>query len=215
MALTLDERWVTADPAQMAEWFVDISRERLAMIYDDLDVLPAIPLTLVEGSQLLPELLPDGVKAVFLLSTAEFQAQAIGDRPFDLPMSDPARALWNRLHRDWLLAERIRRGAVERGLHVIEVDGSRDANRVAQDVESELPRIEPARDLATVRRWENAAVAHQLRLWLASGEGPAVVREYPFACECGRPGCCDTVELAVSRFDEIADSGEAVTAAHG
>ena len=214
MALTLDERWVTAEPPQMVAWFVEISRERMAMIADDLGSLPPEPLTLVEGPQLLPELLPDGASAVFLLSTADFRRRAIGERSFTLPVNDPNRALQNRLERDRLLAERVRVGAAERGLRVIEVDGSQDVDGAAREIEPDLPQVEPARDVAAIRRWENMAAARQIRLWVASGEGPAVAPEFPFACECGRVGCCEVVELAVPRFDAHVESGDNVVG-HG
>ena len=212
MALTLHERWVTAQPSTMVEWFVEISRERIAMITHDLGALCDEPVTLVEGPQLLPELLPDGARAIFLLAAEAFRRDAIGRRPFTLSVADLERAQRNRLERDRLLAEHIRAGAADRRLRVIEVDGSRTIEEVARDVGAELGSCEPAPDVTAVRRSENAARARQIRLGVASGEGPEVAPLEPFGCECGRLGCCEIVELAVDRFDARVAAGEAVLA---
>jgi len=212
MARSLDERWVEAEVAHMAEWFIEISRERLAMVWDDLAELPAVPPVIVEGPQILPELLPAGSTAVFLFSTADFRRRAICERPFTLPVSDPDRARENRLERDVLLAGRIRVEAERQGHTVIDVIESTDADAVAEIVAQMIPQHAPLglRELAAVRRWENEAVANQLRLWLASGEGPHALPAYPFACECGRLGCCDRVELSVDAFAELTARGETV-----
>ncbi|MCP9485121.1 MAG: hypothetical protein MSC30_04625 [Gaiellaceae bacterium MAG52_C11] len=206
LARSLDERWVDAEPAQMVDWFVEISRERLALVEEDLAKLPAQPPVLVEGPQVLPELLPASAAAVFLFSTAEFRRRAIGTRPFTLPVSDPERARENRLARDTLLAERIRAAAALRGDRVIDIEPAGDADAVAEIVAAQIPEhpLLGEAERAAVRRWENDATATQLRLWLASGEGPRELTSYPFACECGRLGCSDRVELAVEAFTELA-----------
>jgi hypothetical protein len=70
------------------------------------------------------------------------------------------------------------------------------------EVESllELPKGEA--DLQAIRRWENEAVAANIRAWLAS---PDVTREhhpgYPFGCECGRFGCDELVVLTIEAFE--------------
>ena len=48
--------------------------------------------------------------------------------------SDPARAQANRIARDRLVAQDAVRRAMEHGVRVIEVDGSRDAFAVADEV---------------------------------------------------------------------------------
>jgi hypothetical protein len=208
MAMSLDERWVAPDPAEMAEWFVDISRERMAMIAEDLDALPDEPLTIVEGPQLFPELLPERACSVFLASTDRFRVETgLATRPFGMPVSDPEAAQRNRVARDRLLSERIRLSAAASCSRVIEVDGSKTADEIAAEVEELLPSHQPASDVRSVRRWENAAVARQLRLWVESGEGPAVARPFPYACECGETGCCLTLELPLERFDALVAEG--------
>ena len=77
------------------------------------------------------------------------------------------------------------------------MDGSRD---LVAEIEALLEIPEGAVDLAAVRRWENEAVAANIRAWLASSE---VTRHsgYPFGCECGLPGCGETVQLTVEEFE--------------
>jgi hypothetical protein len=58
-------------------------------------------------------------------------------------------------------------------------------------------------DLAPVRRWENEAVAANLRAWLASSEALPEYSGYPFGCECGRLGCGETVQLTIEEFEEV------------
>ncbi len=123
MALSLDERWVEASPDQMVEWFVAISRDRMAMILDDLAGLPDEPPTVIEGPQVLPELLPPGSSAVFLIPTPEFRREALAQRPLTIPVSDPIRAHENRLERDRILTRRLHESAQEAGFPVVIVDG--------------------------------------------------------------------------------------------
>ena len=52
-----------------------------------------------------------------------------------------------------------------------------------------------------MRRWENDAVASNLRSWLASLQAPDFeLPPYPFACECGRVGCGDRVPLTLEEY---------------
>jgi hypothetical protein len=157
---------------------------------------------LVEGPQVVPDLLPEGARAVFLIPTPEFQRTTLSVRP--MPSSDPAQALANRLVKDRLYAERVAGIARERGFTVIEVDGSRPPDEIAEQVEAEFgdffATAEPV-DLPGVRRWENEKIARNVRAWLASGDhrisGEITA---PFACECGRLGCAERVELGLSAF---------------
>jgi hypothetical protein len=57
-------------------------------------------------------------------------------------------------------------------------------------------------DLRPVRRWENEAVASNVRSWLASLQAPAErPPPYPYVCECGRRGCCERVPLTLAEYD--------------
>ena len=201
-----DEQWLETPPEVQATEFEEVSRRMMRFALDDLAALPDVP-TVVEGPQILPDLVPDGDQAVFLDPTPKWQRAVLLPRP--MPSSDPDRALANRLVKDRLYADRVAALAHERGFPVLAMDGTRD---LASEVESLLDVPEGAADLHAVRRWENEAVAANIRAWLASPEGP---RErdhaYPYGCECGNRGCGETVRLTVEEFD----GGERVlSAAH-
>jgi hypothetical protein len=115
-----------------------------------------------------------------------------------MPSSDPDRALAARLVKDRLYADRVSALARECGFPVLAMDGERD---LVSDVESLLDVPEGAADLGAARRWENEAVAANIRAWLTSPEAPAEDSGYPFACECGRRGCGGTVHLTIEEFD--------------
>jgi hypothetical protein len=161
----------------------------------DLAGLPDVP-TVVEGPQILPDLVPQGDQALFLDPTPEFQREVLEPRP--MPSSDPARALGARLVKDRIHADRVASLAREHGFPVLVMDGSRD---LVAEAESLLEIPAGAVDLRAVRRWENEAAAANIRAWLASPEAPLEHAGYPFACECGRRGCEATVQLTLEEFD--------------
>jgi hypothetical protein len=191
-----DEQWLETPPEVQAAEFEETSRRMMRFALDDLATLPDAP-TVIEGPQILPDLVPDGDQAVFLDPTPEWQRAVLLPRP--MPSSDPGRALENRLVKDRLYADRVAALARECGFPVLSLDGERD---LVAEVESLLDVPEGAADLQAARRWENEAVAANIRSWLASPEAPREYSGYPFACECGRRGCGDTVQLTIEEFDE-------------
>jgi hypothetical protein len=190
-----DEQWLETPPEVQATEFEETSRRMMRFALDDLAVLPGAP-TVVEGPQILPDLVPPGDQAVFIDPTPEFQRAVLEPRP--MPSSDPARALGNRLVKDRLYADRVAGLARERSFPVLVMDGSRD---LLAEVESLLYLPDGAADLAGIRRWENEAAATNIRAWLDSPEAPREHLGYPFACECGRRGCGETMELTIEEFD--------------
>jgi hypothetical protein len=191
-----DEQWLETPPELQAAEFEEVSRRMMRFALDDLAGLPDAP-TVVEGPQILPDLVPDGDQAVFLVPTPEWQRTVLVPRP--MPSSDPDRALANRLVKDRLYADRVAELADERGFPVLEMDGTRD---LVAEVESLLDVPEGAADLRAVRRWENEVTAANLRAWLVSPEAPRELdHAYPFGCECGRRGCGETVQLTIEEFD--------------
>jgi len=198
-----DVAWLERTPATQAADFERVSRLMLGYVLEDLPSLPAQPAVLVEGPQVVPDVLPDGARALFLIPSPEFQHTNLSVRP--MPSSDPARALANRLVKDRLYADRVAELARERGYTVIFVDGTRPPEEIRAQAEDEfrgfLAASEPA-DLPGVWRWENEKIARNVRAWVASGDhrtsGEMTI---PFACECGRLGCCERVQLTLAAFD--------------
>ena len=167
-----------------------------------VSALPEQPSVVVEGPQVLPDLLPTGAKAVFLIPTLGFQRSVLSPRP--MPSSDPQRALEARLVKDRLYADRVAALARERGFRVINVDGSQAPDEVQAQVEDEFADLlhasEP-RELGDVRRWENENMARNLRAWASSGDVRTSTEiAFPFACECGRLGCDARVSLTLPQI---------------
>jgi hypothetical protein len=190
-----DEQWLETPPEVQAVEFEETSRRMMRYALDDLAELPAEP-TVVEGPQILPDLVPSGEQAVFLDPTPEWQRSVLVPRP--MPSSDPARALEARLVKDRLYADRVAALAREQGFPVLEMDGNRE---LADDVEALLDIPGNASDLAAIRRWENEAAAANIRSWLVSPEAPQEHPGFPFACECGRLGCDEVVVMTIEEFD--------------
>ena len=199
-----DVQWLEWTPATQAADFERVSRFMLGYVLEDLRGLPPQPPVVVEGPQIVPDLLPEGANAVFLLPSPEFQRATLSPRP--MPSSDPARALAARLVKDGLWAERVAALAAERGFPVVRVDGSRPADEIRADVEERFAHVlaaaEPV-DLAPVRRWENDNLARNLRAWVATDDllGSAGTA-FSFACECGRRGCAERVRLTLAEYAE-------------
>jgi hypothetical protein len=186
---TLDELWVESTPEELADRFEDDARQRFELVLADLDALPRDVPVLVEGPQLLPEL----VDGVFVVAGPELQRELVRGRGSDLyaRTSDPQRALANRLERDAILAERLRRS----GGRLVEI----------QSVEATLPALErhfgphlrPAGNGALARRRdENDVRLRQLRAHLEAIAGDPQ-RTLQLECECGLPGCEQILTLSL------------------
>jgi hypothetical protein len=143
LAMSMDERWVTRSPEQMVDETLASFRERFEMVLDDLAALDA-DRVIADGFGLLPELvapvIADPRQAIFLLPTPPFREWALAQRGWVTieGTSDPARARANRLVRDGLLTDHVRRSAATLGLRVIEIDGSRSLNDVIASAEEHL-----------------------------------------------------------------------------
>jgi hypothetical protein len=190
-----DEQWLETPPEVQAAEFEETSRRMMAYALEDLVQLPDVP-TVVEGPQILPDLVPAGDQAVFVNPTPEWQLEVLSAR--SMPSSDPARALANRLVKDRLYTDRVAALAQACGFPVVEMDGTRE---LAAEVDSLLDVPDNATDLAAIRRWENEAVAANIRAWFSSPEAPREQHSYPFACECGRPRCDELVPMTIEEFD--------------
>jgi len=195
---TPDEQWLGMTPVEQAADFEALTRRRWRLIVADLDTLPTDPPVIVEGPQVLPDLIPAGDRAVFLVGTPEWQRSVLVKRP--LPeTADPARALENRIEKDRLYGERVVALAGARGFPVISIDGT----RTPEDIAEEIPGLpDPGPGVSAARRWENRIVADNIRRWMVSSHRtPDVPQAWPFACECGRPTCTSMVTRSIAEFD--------------
>ena len=140
---SVEERWIQSTAEELFHGVLDTNDERFPMILDDLCAMPARPMILVEGPRLFPKLvepwLTSPQQAIWLLPTPEFARESVARR--DKPQgrfqtSDPQRYRDNFLGRDALLAEYIRREVSARGLTMIEVDGSRSPDELADQIDT-------------------------------------------------------------------------------
>jgi hypothetical protein len=139
---TLDEVWVRRTPEQMAEEAIQGFRAGFEWALDDLRALDGARPVIAEGWGLRPELvaplLDSPRRMVVLTPTEAFRRHQLETLPRAAvfsraaQVSDPARAQANRVARDRLVAEDAVRRAREAGIRVIEVDGTLDAEAVAQ-----------------------------------------------------------------------------------
>jgi hypothetical protein len=188
-SLTPDERF-GRPPDVLAGEFLDYTREQFELVLEDLRAFPDSPPIVAEGPQLLPEL--TGPRSVFVVPTEEFQRVGLFRRqPGRRPQV---------VERDALLARAIRQQAEKLGRKVIEVDGSLGPDELVGELEAlfastfEAPRA-PV-DLAAMRHEENTVVTENL---VAAG-----VPSHAYACECGRSGCTERVELTPAEFSATA-----------
>jgi hypothetical protein len=206
--MTPDEQWLGMTPAEQAADWEAQARARFPLVVEDLSRLASRPPMVVEGPSVVPDLLPDGATAAFLRPTAEFQRRVLEPRGMP-PTSDPARTLENRIEKDRLFAERLVALAEACGFPVIDVDGTRPPDELADAVEAALGPLGPsavsAERLGRARRWQNETFGANIRAWLASDDAHAGAAEeaLAFVCECGRRGCAEVVRLTIAEFDAI------------
>jgi hypothetical protein len=140
-------------PSALAEQSLASFADRLEFVFDDLRALTGPHPLLAEGFGLRPEALaplldaPD--RMIVMVPTEEFRQHQIRTLPragaLSVEASDPVLAQANRVDRDRLLAEHAVRAAQKYGVHVLEVDGSRDAEAVADEVAQHLAAYLPLR----------------------------------------------------------------------
>jgi 2-phosphoglycerate kinase len=130
--MSMDERWVHRDPAEMLHTFPWFEGAGFDLLLEELLASTGRGPVLVEGFRAIPRLvaplLESGGRGVWLLPTPERRAAVLRDRAADRAFwtrtSDPERALANVLERDRLFTERVGNEARSLGLPVVEVDGS-------------------------------------------------------------------------------------------
>lgn len=139
---TPDSVWLDSTPQDMAEQTVAGFAVRFEWALDDLRGLYSERPIIAEGWGLRPELvaplLESPQRMIVMVPTEDFRQHQLSTLPRAAAMgtstSDPERAQANRVARDRLVAEDAVRRAAESGIRVLEVDGSRDAEAVADAV---------------------------------------------------------------------------------
>ena len=224
--MTPDERWVMTPPERMAEHSLDMNADRFRLMLEDIRAFPDSPLIVVEGTPLLPwlaaPLLESRMHAVWLLPTPDFERDLLAARPttsFDAT-SEPTRAAENRIQRELRVARAIERGANELGLRTLRIDGTRDLAAMERavlksfaDAIARGPRAATGEARSALRRDENGSLLRQILTYLErvpEAGRPADV-EYPFACECGRSGCREVVETAISEYARLENASQPLT----
>lgn len=137
-----DEIWVRATPEQMAAQTLSNFVESFGWVLDDLRALVSGRPVLAEGWALRPDLVApiadSPSRMVVMVPTEEFRQHQLRALPrastFSHDVSDPARGQRQRIERDRLIAANAVSSARRLGIQVIEIDGSQDADAVAQRV---------------------------------------------------------------------------------
>ena len=211
-SLTPKERLVDASPEDMVA--MTLHAERARMVVDDVRALPQSPMIVAEGSTVPASVVSAGVAApsrsIWLLPTRELQLAQRGEQGGE---SNKDRAFV-------LLAEQIERNAVEHGVPILRVDGSRGVDEIYAVVEELFadaltagPRAETPEERRALLRYANDAVVAQARGFLSRVGTPADLEVFTrvFVCECGNPRCEEDLEMPVAAFERAAAAG-AVTA---
>lgn len=144
LAMSMDERWVLRDPAEMLETFHWFAGEGFDLVVADLLDRPRDRIVVVEGFRLLPGPVLSLVggtpgRAVWLLPTPEFRRRVFRERGPEGDVagrtSDPPRALANLLARDPLFTARVGDELADRAPEaVVTVDGRRPLDALVDDV---------------------------------------------------------------------------------
>ena len=130
LSMTMDERWLSSQPAAMLESFHWFAGEGFHLVVDDVVELVDHGPVVAEGFRLLPglvaPLLDDSRDAVWLLPAPAFRRMAFERRgslwTIAGKTTDRQRALDNLLERDRLFTNRLRKELVRLGLAAIDVE---------------------------------------------------------------------------------------------
>jgi len=126
----MDERWVNRSPQTMLDTFQWFRGEGFGLIVEDLQKLPPDQAIVVEGFNLLPELvkplLSHPSQGLWPIPTPEFRLAAFKSRgtlwSIAEKTSNPERALSNLLERDRLFTIRLQEVIEKVGVPSINVD---------------------------------------------------------------------------------------------
>jgi shikimate kinase len=170
-SLTMDERWVHAEPERMLEWFVAHSRHRFRLILEDLRELPDAPAVIVEGPQLFPRFVSAVIgspqQALFLRPDLEGMRERLLARGPMEATSDGVRARENATARDVLIARLFEREARELRFSTVAVDAPLEVmiERAVAMLAPVVERLPRGGDLVAVRQYEEEVLQTQVRLY--------------------------------------------------
>lgn len=130
--MSMNEVFFTRDVAEQLDVYTGCLREDFNYVLSDLEGSGAGPIV-VEGNQLLPALVAPLLKpmdkAIWVIPAEPFQREQYSKREWIQGIlqatENPELSFNNWMKRDALFAARIRSGAGERKLKVLEADGSR------------------------------------------------------------------------------------------
>ncbi|WP_097323083.1 hypothetical protein [Paractinoplanes atraurantiacus] len=133
--------WIGPTPDQMASDVLASFRQGFEWVLDDLRGIGTAHPVIAEGWGLRPELVAavtDPARMVVLAPTDEWRRHQVAHLPragkISHRVSDPELAGRNRFARDRLVTADAVAGAHELGIRVIEIDGTRPARAIADDL---------------------------------------------------------------------------------
>lgn len=135
---SLDERWVYPEPQDLFERSLRSFSLRFSLMVEDILALPNDIPIIAEGFGLLPELiypmLSSLYQAIWFVPGEKFKWDSMARRgkpSFANMTTDPEKAKMNLFRRDVLLADYYRRQVPAYGYTLLEIDGTRSIEEVA------------------------------------------------------------------------------------
>jgi hypothetical protein len=141
--------WSKLSPAEMADRALEDFAERFPWVLDDLRALVSPRPILVDGWNLRPDLVAtvtdDLDRMIVLIPTDQWRQHQAAVLPragrVSIEVPDATRTQRHRLERDRILAANAAERARALGVRVIEVDGTRDAESIANELASHFGRL--------------------------------------------------------------------------
>jgi hypothetical protein len=188
------DRWALP-AAELLE--LSLHAERGPMIVADVQALPAVPLTVVEGTPVTPAVA--GPDAVWLVPTPAVQEARLDQRG----VSGGVRELYVRLARE------IEREVTDAGVRTLPVDGTATVEETVGELEKLFADALTAGPVAgspeerrELVRYANRAVVSQYTKALARPwtDGDIHTRSAAFECECADPECDVQLDVIIAEF---------------
>jgi len=208
-ALTPAERAACPVEERMA---MALQRERGPMTVEDVRALPASPLIIAKGTQILPDMVPAGGSALWLTLSPKQQRVRLDRRH----APDPAPELYLRMGQ--VIAEEVARAGVPQ-LVVDELSLDEVVEAVerffAPALEQGPTASSSGERRALVRYANRAEVQRYVDFFARPGSGDFGAAVSTFLCECDRIDCDAMAEMAVAAFPEPPDEESAPCLAPG